>query len=428
MHTLNGNINKNLKIATWNKGPAQLKNSILNIQHVLQTNNIDILSVQELNLRKEDSLNTLKIDDYNLIHDQLLSTNGISRSGIYIKKDLKYKNRLDLTNSQEAHTVITLYLTKNKTINVHSWYRQWQEIDSNNKIPGTGTINAQKIRLTQTIKQLKKSSTETETIILSDSNINTLKITAPDSQKSPQDKQTSQVAKIFSNQLLNEGFTVMNIKPTHKNSTIDHLTTTHPQKILNTSTINTHLSDHLLVMAMRTAKNQKRTPRYMIIRPYKDIIWDEMKRQFAADHRLVLLLSLNDPNQISLILTQVINDHLNYWAPTKRIQMRKKTEILSEQTKNLITARDQDWRTYTLRPTPDNFRSYKHLKNSVKKSLKVDREDQNKRNVAEATKSRDYWKNAKKNYWMEGLPRTKTTYQRWQDPQFSQADGRPTQY
>ena len=216
MHSQNGNINKNLKIATWNNGPAQLKNSILNIQHVLQSHKIDILAVQELNLRDDDVINTLKIDNYTLIHDQLLSKNGISRSGIFIHQDLKYKNRLDLTNKLEAHTAITLYLTKSKTVNIHCWYIQWQEIDKSNKIPGTGSTNAQKTRITQTIQPFKKSSKETETIILSDSNINTLKLTSPESQKSPQDKQTNKVSKILLNNLLNNGFTIMNTKPTTK--------------------------------------------------------------------------------------------------------------------------------------------------------------------------------------------------------------------
>ena len=395
MHTQNGNIQKNLKIATWNKGPAQLKNSILNIQSVLQTNNIDILSVQELNLRTDDNKNTMQIDNYNLIHDQLITKNGISRSGIFIKKDLKYKTRLDLTNKSEAHTVITLYITNTKTINIHSWYRQWQEVDTNNKIPRTGTTNAQKTRLIETIKMFKKSSTQAETIILSDSNINTQNINSPESLKTPQDKQTNKVSKILLNNLLSDGFTIMNTKPTHKTSTIDHLISTHPLKFLNTSTVNTHLSDHLMVIGIRSAKKQIRTPRYIITRRYSDINWDEMKSQISSDQRLALVHQLNDPDQISLAISQTIIDHLDQWAPTRRIQTRANPTTLSDETKNLITARDNDWSTYCRQPTIDNKRSYNHLKNAVKRSLKTDRDNQNKRNVADATSSRDYWKHAK---------------------------------
>ena len=151
-----------------------------------------------------------------------------------------------------------------------------------------------------------------------------------------------------------------------------------------------------MVTAIRSAKKEFRTPRYIISRAYKDINWDEMKRQISSDYRLGLVMTLNDSDKISLLITETITDHLNHWAPAKRIQVRTKQAILSNETKQLIQSRDQEWTTYMSQPTMDNARSYKHLKNLVKKSIKKDKENTDKRNVAEASKSRDYWKHGKK--------------------------------
>ena len=134
-------------MATWNKGPALYKNSVQNIAQVLIDNKIDLLSLQELNLKKSDNINQLKIPHYTLVHDNLLEANGLARAGFLIHDSLKYKNRADLTNQKEAHVAITLYLTKNKRINCHSLYRQWQEVNQVGKIHNTGTIAAQKTRL-----------------------------------------------------------------------------------------------------------------------------------------------------------------------------------------------------------------------------------------------------------------------------------------
>ena len=159
--------------------------------------NIDILAIQELNFRKGDCKNQLKIPGYNLITDYLIEKNHLSRAGFLIKESINFKIRPDLTNKQEAHLAISVYTSKTKKINVHSLYRQWQELTSVGKIPNTGSTAAQKLRLKNTVEMLKKSKEEAETIILADSNINSAKINAPESSKSHQDKQTNQVAKIF---------------------------------------------------------------------------------------------------------------------------------------------------------------------------------------------------------------------------------------
>ena len=134
-------------------------------------------------------------------------------------------------------------------------------MNKTHKIPDTGTVAAQKLRMKKTTEYFLKSKKESETIILSDSNINSIKINSPETEKSQQDKQTSKVAKILINTTLQAGFTIMNVQPTHNKSTIDHIITTEPAKILNVTTTNTHMSDHFMVTATRLTTKKHQEPK-----------------------------------------------------------------------------------------------------------------------------------------------------------------------
>ena len=111
-HQKNGNIQKKYIMATWNKGNSLLKNSIQILQKALEEQKIDICGVQELNLRKSDDINTLKIPGYKIITDNLMNITDLARSAIIIKKDIKFRHRPDLSSQQESHTVITVHVTK----------------------------------------------------------------------------------------------------------------------------------------------------------------------------------------------------------------------------------------------------------------------------------------------------------------------------
>ena len=95
------------------------------------------------------------IPNYTLVHDMLREKNHIARAGIFVHKSVNFVVRNDLTNQDEAHVAITAHITKSKKINIHSWYRQWQQIQGNNKIPNTGSTKAQKARMISTIDKFQ---------------------------------------------------------------------------------------------------------------------------------------------------------------------------------------------------------------------------------------------------------------------------------
>ena len=128
------------------------------------------------------------IQGYDIIYDNLVNSSQISRSVIIIKNSINYKIRDDLTNSLDSHKAITVYITKKIKINFHAWYRQWQQINVQGRIPNTKSIKAQKLRIKATTKFFQKSIAEGETNILSDSNVNTKFINTPENQKPAKEK------------------------------------------------------------------------------------------------------------------------------------------------------------------------------------------------------------------------------------------------
>ena len=202
-----------------------------------------------MNKREFDDMNQISIPSYDIILDKLINKNQLSRTRIIIKSSLKYQVREDLTNKEDSHVAITLYLTKTQKINFHCWYRQFQELLPTGRIAGTKTLKAQKHRIITTSKYFQKSKTETEIYILSDLNINTKHLNTPENQKPTTEKIQSPITKIFKEQIIEQGFTILNKDNTKLNTKreihiIDHIKTNKPQHNINTTTHNKHYSDH----------------------------------------------------------------------------------------------------------------------------------------------------------------------------------------
>ena len=330
-----------------------------------------------------------------MLHDSLLESRGLARAGLLVHKDVNFTRRQDLSNHEEAHVSIAVHMTRTKKVLIHSWYRQWQNIAEGKKVPATGSTSAQKERLKKTIGFFLKSKTEAETLIMSDTNINTERIQVAESQKTNRDRQTSQVARMLSSSILQEGFTATNSAHTHKNSVIDHIFTNYPIKISNVTTVETHLSDHKLVTAVRSTKDPVRKPIYTTCRQYNKIDYIEMCEALNQDPRLYQIMQSDNTNVIASTIIQVIRDHLDARAPKKKVQVTNRQTNPSNTTKEIMSKRDTAFLEYSNNPSMDNHREYKHLRTQTKKSLIEDKKNQDKRRMEEATSSKDQWKEAK---------------------------------
>ena len=236
---------------------------------------------------------------------------------------------------------------------------------------------------------------------MSDSNVNTLYLNTPENQKPKDERNISPIAKIFKEEIIQKGFTILNkdnTKPNTKNEIhiIDHILTTKPQHNINTTTIQKHYSDHYLVVTNRMTKVPIHNPRYTQTRAYHLIDYDSLNLHIANDPQLYQILLEHDPNIISQKISETIIHHLDRNAPLRIIQSKNKSDkFISSQTKTLILKRDQTWDEYIQTSCPDTLRQHRHLKKQVNKQIKTDRMEAQKRKNVEAVTSKDKWKNAK---------------------------------
>ena len=83
---MNGNINTNIKIINWNKGNAKYSNQQEAIEFILNKHQPDIMTIQEINITKEDDINLFQVEGYKLKLDQLYDQLGRARAGICSKR------------------------------------------------------------------------------------------------------------------------------------------------------------------------------------------------------------------------------------------------------------------------------------------------------------------------------------------------------
>ena len=82
--TINGNIQKSIKIISWNKGNALAGNRINELKLIISREKPEVFFINEFNLNKDVDINLLNIKNYHLELDNLYETKGIARTAVYI--------------------------------------------------------------------------------------------------------------------------------------------------------------------------------------------------------------------------------------------------------------------------------------------------------------------------------------------------------
>ena len=117
MHILRGNKkNERLRCGWWNNKSSQChsaKNTKNQVAEVLKVHKLDVLSISEANVYKEDDSSDLKIKGYELICDNLLEK-GRTRSAMYINEKFQYKLRKDLMEQNTPEVWLEIDMKKTK--------------------------------------------------------------------------------------------------------------------------------------------------------------------------------------------------------------------------------------------------------------------------------------------------------------------------
>ena len=104
----------------WNKGNSNAVNRITTIEQVLATHTPDILCIHEFNFRQNDERGLLQIKGYYLYTDSMLEEYGMSRTGIYVKNEIKTKRRQDLEVKGDSMIWISVYPYRKTKFNLCS--------------------------------------------------------------------------------------------------------------------------------------------------------------------------------------------------------------------------------------------------------------------------------------------------------------------
>ena len=217
---------------------------------------------------------------------------------------------------------MTIHPNNSPKINYINHYRQWQQLTSTGAIKNTGTPAAQLQRYTLVIQKWNKSLKQRETIYNGDANIDLDKDFNKPETLSIQDTKTTPLYKLLRDKIFTSGVTLIKTGPTKHNlnssdTYLDHILTSVPEKITNQTVHRGANSDHYPVTFIHSTANKIYQPNFIMARDYKIIYWDLLKDELNRDHRLITAALSNSSEEISVLLTESISEHLNAQAPMR---------------------------------------------------------------------------------------------------------------
>lgn len=288
-------------------------------------------------------------------------------------------------------------MRQQRKILIHGFYRQWRRL---NDVQGDShLVSRQRERLQDLLKPWKDlANTDLEIISIGDINL-------PDEDHSAHtiyEKKLSPLVEEYSKVILSSSMNRIKTSFTRqmsgtKDTTPDQIHVTHPSKVTDPVIIHTGDSDHSLVMITRHTRKPILTPRYRKSRSYKDLQIEDFKAEVLKDHRYLASIIETDTNNVAKHLQSLLKDKLDQAAPERTIQVSSKSQHeLSQETRLLMKQRDTTRDTARSSDDPEDWRSYRNLRNQVTKQIHKEYKDQDQKHLNPQTNSpTQLWKNAK---------------------------------
>ena len=214
-HSQNGNHNTNITIINWNKGNTKYTNKKDSIEYVLQQQNPDIMTIQELNVTEDMDINLIQVPGYKLELDQLFEKFGRARSGIFIKETIRYERLKNLEAEDEPVIWIQISMAGNKKLKIQNYYRQWRMLDKNGQgIKDTETQKNQNKRFQKVVDIWSTQLEQGEILSLSDTNINLNKNFNNTNEISESERKLIPIYRMLQDKNFNKGATFIKTIPT----------------------------------------------------------------------------------------------------------------------------------------------------------------------------------------------------------------------
>ena len=386
-HITHGNrrsAGKGLKLSTWNAGSSYLENKINEIEAVINSIRPHILVISESNLKQSHDTTNVQLPNYELFVSKTLENNEVnntSRVIIYKHDEIVGKMRPDLMDKSVDSVWLEVGFKHHKKLLIGGHYRVWQNLGQMGNRESLSTT-AQLTRWKLFLSQWKKAILEDkETIVMGDINLDwntAMKSDPPGDGGDSTYYKTRPLAEELSRQILPLGVTQMvrgitRSWPGHKDSTIDLMFTTNPDKMSEPRTLIRSSSDHRLVMSTRYTKNIVEHPRYTRKRSYKK--FDANSFQLAIRNTDLLDIYLcQDVNKAADLLTEKLTKILDNMAPVRSIQTRTNyAPWMSPDIKDDINARDAAQKKAIDSKAEKDWEQFKKLRNQVTGRIKKEK-------------------------------------------------------
>ena len=391
-----------IKLVHWNKGPAFLINKHQEVETVLADHRPHVLGLSEANLKKDHDQSLVQHQDYNIhVCDTIDNPQlGISRVVVYCHRSLVVRRRKDLEDKTISAIWLEIGLPKQKKILHCQAYREWQHLGQADNL--SGNIAAQLHRWEIFLAKWELALLEgKEVVVMMDANIDFLKWTRDDLPASDSTHKLRPLiiqlfSKIFPHGVSQLVSTATRTWPGQADSGLDHIYTNKPEKLSEVKCEYMGGSDHKLLKIVRFSKSLQRGARYVRKRCFKNFKNEEFI-QAVKNISWIELYLCQDVNQATEILTTRLSKILDTMAPIRTVQIRARyAPWLSDDTKKLLKDRNAAQKVASETRDPDDWRYYKHLRNSATAKMKVEKKkwETNKLSNSEHD-SHTLWKNVK---------------------------------
>ena len=395
-------MNKVIKILQLNKGDSDLSNRTDQINTIIDHHKPQLFIINELNTESNDLITRNQFPNFKLEVDNLEITDHRSRTGILIHRDIQYKRRRDLETPGTSTIWIQLNQPGRKSLLIQGIYRQFQRLGK----PNTESIRAQTIRWELILQKWEKAISENKEIItLGDINLNTLRWDVSPHLKSSYEHTQAPLVQLFREQILNNGFKIINKTPTKYKNTVDSkpacsdlILTNRTDKIVSFQTGLHSFSDHTLQSVTRSTKGIVNNPKYIRTRSFKDFNVETYKNDILNHPKYIETCYEPDPETILSNIQTIIQCSLDNQSPIQTIQVKPKTNrCISSKAKEALVERDLALEEYKKTGNQDDLRNYKHLKNATNNLINTEKFKRNKDNLQCPTDNNtDRWKKLKK--------------------------------
>ena len=321
-HSLYGNKRNiyNTKLLHVNKGSSYFHNCVNQMSDIFQNHNPDIACISEANVQIDNMSFMNVFSKYNIEVSLMSNKTQLSRNIILIDKKIKYKRRYDLENDITSTIWIEVYKSKNKTFLLMGGYRQWQLpsclSNENTNLPSK-LFDRYKLIIDSWNRAIMEGK---ETIVLMDANIDTSTNSCHNSQYSIKKLHDLLLSHMNDHNICQHNKELTHFNGYHQPSLIDHIYSNCPLKISNVTTSQNIYSDHSIITAIYSSKEQLSHPRFLNIRNWKLLTKEKLCDLIDRSELLNSIFKYTDPNIIENIIQIELNSIIDFISPSKTVQ------------------------------------------------------------------------------------------------------------